>query len=272
MRRLLAALPLGTLFSVATVILSVGQTTSLSRLRDKTMVRRVDLRIVDIAVIDDIVVDERALKSIDWKQVDEIAKSIEKIGMQVPITLRYVPSPDGEGTDVHLVAGLHRLEAHKKLGREVIDCYFEEDWDDSKARLWEISENLHRSELNQIERGEHIEKWMQLCAGEAVEGVSVQVAPKLSVRGREGEGRPESGVRKAARDMNMTRAALLRPLSLRPDPLGFVSDFDFWATCTEIKSPSSAAQSCPPPQTCATCTALRRGGGSRWVCKLHRQR
>ena len=34
----------------------------------------------------------------------------------------------------------------------------------SDARLWEIAENLHRSELTVTERAEHIAEWVRLIA------------------------------------------------------------------------------------------------------------
>lgn len=44
--------------------------------------------------------------------------------------------------------------------------------------------------------------------------VSAQLAPKLSKRGREGAGRPESGIRAAARELNMPRDSVRRAVSI----------------------------------------------------------
>ncbi|MFZ3181356.1 MAG: hypothetical protein WA156_14370 [Methylocystis silviterrae] len=59
---------------------------------------------------------------------------------------------------------------------------------------------MARAELTALERDEHVAEWIRLA-----ERVSAQVAPKLSARGRSGEGRPESGVRAAARDLGVDR-------------------------------------------------------------------
>ena len=67
---------------------------------------------------------------------------------------------------------------------------------------WQIDEAklLARAELTALERDEHVAEWIRLA-----DSVSAQVAPKLSDRGRNGEGRPESGVRKASRDLGIDR-------------------------------------------------------------------
>lgn len=173
------------------------------------MVRRVDLRIVNVVSIEDIVIDERVRKTINRQKVDELAASIEKIGMQVPITLRYVPSPDGEGNDVYLVAGLHRIEAHKTLGREEIDCFFDEALDARKARLWEISENLHRSELDALEHAEHVDEWIRLTEEEAADDKLSQVVT-VSKGGRG----KESGVRAASRELGVGRMEAHRSVKI----------------------------------------------------------
>lgn len=75
-------------------------------------------------------------------KIDQLAESIEQVGLLNPITV----------TDWGvLVAGLHRLEACKKLGWTEIPCnVIRED----EAELAEIDENLIRNELTTMERGE----------------------------------------------------------------------------------------------------------------------
>lgn len=90
------------------------------------------------------------------------------------------------------------------------------------CRLWEISENLHRAELTALEHDKLVAEWVELTGG-----VSEQNVQKLSSRGRENEGRPESGISLAARQlpvegktddakrMNVVRA--LKVASLSPE-------------------------------------------------------
>ena len=62
----------------------------------------------------------------------------------------------------------------------------------SGARLWEISENLHRAELSVGERADQIAEWIRLTAAQSGSGASCAKNPQ-------GPGRPEGGIRAAAR-------------------------------------------------------------------------
>jgi len=79
--------------------------------------------------------------------------------------------------------------------------------------MWEIAENLHRAELTALERSEHVSEWIQLAERKAAQ-VLLQDATKLSKRGRDGEGRPESGVRAAARELNIESTAAHRAVKV----------------------------------------------------------
>lgn len=95
--------------------------------------------------LDAVVVADR-LRSLKPEKVNELALSIETIGLLNPICVT---------KDKHLVSGLHRLEAHRLLGRKTIE-YRTVSLEDAKKRLAEIDENLARAELNDIELGDHI--------------------------------------------------------------------------------------------------------------------
>lgn len=145
----------------------------------------ISARVVDIAVRDN-------RRELNEAAVGELAKSIAAIGLQTPITARIDPDEQ----DYILVAGRHRLEAVKSLGHDRIDCQLVE-WTEDQARLWEISENLHRAELTVQQRADQITEWVKLT-----DRVSAQVAPKL--------GRPESGFNKAARELGIDRTEIQR--------------------------------------------------------------
>lgn len=152
-------------------------------------------------LIDRIQVAERLRPNMREETVVQIMESITRVGgLLHPIAIKYV---DGfaieedtiDGVPV-LVAGLHRLEAMKRLGNTHIDCLIFDS--ERNARLWEISENLHRSELDRQQRADHEAEWVSLADGGVVSEHGVQ---KLSSRGRENEGRPESGISLAARSL-----------------------------------------------------------------------
>jgi len=79
-------------------------------------------------------------------KVNGIAESIEKVGLISPITL---------DSSFNLVAGFHRLLAHKQLGRETIPSIIKES-DNRFSELIELDENIQRNPLNHIEMANHI--------------------------------------------------------------------------------------------------------------------
>lgn len=107
-------------------------------------------------MIDDVVVPE-GRRDVDHAAVNKLAESIKNIGLKHPITVRR----KSEGYE--LVAGLHRIEAHKKLGLEHISACIV-SMTNAEARMWEIAENLHRAELTKLQRSEQIEEWRKLAA------------------------------------------------------------------------------------------------------------
>jgi ParB family transcriptional regulator, chromosome partitioning protein len=143
--------------------------------------------------------------------VVELKKSIAAIGLQSAPT---VVERDGRYL---LVAGRHRLEALKLLGVETVLCRLV-DLDDREARMWTISENLHRAELNVLQRAEQISEFVQLAEEKRAADQSAQVGPIESKRA-DGRGhRPESGDRLAARELGMTRQEVQRTKAIAALP------------------------------------------------------
>src|SRR6202049_3559290 len=86
--------------------------------------------------------------------------SISELGLQTPISVKPGSAKGENGGDkaaFDLIAGRHRLEVCKRLGWEEIDASISQ-LSDPECELWEIDENLRRSELNELERGEHLLK------------------------------------------------------------------------------------------------------------------
>jgi hypothetical protein len=93
------------------------------------------------------------------------------------------------------------------------------DFDDTEARLWTISENLHRNELHPLQRAEQVAEWVKLT-----EAKVVQVAP---VSGGEQPFRPQvvqvappdsryeqRGARLASRELGITREEVRRSVKI----------------------------------------------------------
>lgn len=153
--------------------------------------------------VDSIEIGSR-MRSVNDERVSALAESIKAIGLQTPISVW----ANDEGTQVQLVAGAHRLAAVKKLGWEDVDCVLV-NMDEIDRKLWEIAENLHRSELTAKERAEQIAEWVRLAEEKRKRqtDVSRQVGAKPN-------GRPESGTRAAARELGMKETSVRRAVKI----------------------------------------------------------
>lgn len=80
--------------------------------------------------------------------IDELARSISEVGLLNPVTV---------DTDHTLIAGLHRLEAAKRLGWTEIECIVC-GLEGLQVELAEIDENVVRTALPTIEYGELLER------------------------------------------------------------------------------------------------------------------
>lgn len=146
--------------------------------------------------IDDIDVPE-GRREVVAATVKRLADSIEQIGMRHPVTVRR------KGDRYSLVAGRHRLEACKKLGREHVPAVIV-SMTNTEARKWEIAENLHRAELTKLERDEQIAEWIRITEAEK----PVQSAQVSGGRGNEG------GISAASRDLGVERTDAIRALQV----------------------------------------------------------
>lgn len=83
-------------------------------------------------------------RSMDTDHVEELADSIRELGLLNPVTI------DKENT---LIAGLHRLEAARRLGWTEVECTVS-SLDGLQAELAEIDENFVRNDLSAVEYGD----------------------------------------------------------------------------------------------------------------------
>ena len=133
-------------------------------------------------VVDQIKVLPR-LRALNDEQVGALAASMSQLGLQTPVTVRFVTEEGNASAVPTLVAGAHRLEAYKRLGMKTIEALVIEG-DDDDVRLWEIDENLCRAELTEIERGEHLvarkEVWERVEASK--DRVGQPVPPEIGYK------------------------------------------------------------------------------------------
>ena len=127
--------------------------------------------------IDDVKVGERH-RQVDAAKVSGLAESMKALGLQQPISV-YLESDD----TVLLVAGLHRLEAARSLGWEEIEASFVH-LSEIDRELWEIDENLARSELTTEEKREHLRRRKELWDKRQAEENNGTSRPTIRGRGR----------------------------------------------------------------------------------------
>jgi ParB-like chromosome segregation protein Spo0J len=128
-------------------------------------------------------------------EVLALKESIAAIGLQTPLTV-----VERRGRLV-LVAGRHRLEALPLFEAEMVPVRIV-DFDDAEARLWQISENLHRNELKVMQRSEHVAEWIRLTDERRQ---SAQLEPKGPIGHR-----PPSGINAASRELGIDRNEVQR--------------------------------------------------------------
>lgn len=239
----------------------------------------------EVMAPDDIVISKR-LRTLNEEAVLSLMESIRKIGLQTPITVRL-----DEDRQVFLVAGLHRLEACRRLGIEMMDCWVF-DGPDTDVRLWEISENLHRADLTTLERSEHIAEWVRLTE-EKLKSAQVEPKSKTAANPR-GSGRQESGINSAVRQLGIERNEAQRAVKidgLSPQAkqtaqnLGLANNqralldaakskvpekqVEILSNRNAVTPPPPPPKSPPPPAIPARCVADDDGGPRRrWMASM----
>ena len=124
--------------------------------------------------------------------IDELARSISEVGLLNPITV------DPNHT---LIAGLHRMEAAKRLGWTEIECTVC-GLEGLQAELAEIDENVVRTALSTIEYGELLEHRKEIYESlypETKAGVSQAVGMNRAI-GKHVNDKMSSTSRSFARD------------------------------------------------------------------------
>ena len=100
-------------------------------------------------------------RELDHAKVAELMKSIQSVGLLNPILVVVRKEEDGD-ENVRLVAGLHRLEAMKQLGKVNIQCTVLERDETLRVQLAEIDENIIRNNPSPAEHAMLTERRAQI--------------------------------------------------------------------------------------------------------------
>jgi hypothetical protein len=155
-------------------------------------------------------------------KVGELVQSIRTLGLQAaPVVI------EREGR-FKLVSGRHRLEALRVLGCDEAPVRIV-GFDDLQARLWTISENLHRNELTALQRAEQVAEYARLMS-EGLAQKEERVEPDDEKEPQAPASEPEKvaqvapvyaggrgntgGVRAASRELGITRDEARRSVKI----------------------------------------------------------
>ncbi len=111
----------------------------------------------------------------DEEALEELAKSIQQVGLIQPLTVRK------NGDIYELVAGERRLRAVKRLGYNTVPCIVQNDVDTEESALMALIENLQREDLHYMEEAR--------CYAELIKNYSL-TQEQLAIR----LGKSQSGI------------------------------------------------------------------------------
>jgi ParB-like chromosome segregation protein Spo0J len=148
--------------------------------------------------VENIVVPPRH-RQVSDDAVARLAESMKTIGLMTPITIH---SPEDDSA--WLVAGHHRLAAAKLLGWDTIDAFIVSG-DEVDMELREIAENLHRADLTELEKSDHVARWAELMAARVAQNCATLPG---------GHQPAEKGIRKIAADLKMERRDVQRAVKV----------------------------------------------------------
>ena len=103
--------------------------------------------------------------------LDELANSIAAVGVIQPIRVRRNPSAALGQPDYRIIAGERRWLASKKAGKDTIPAVIVEDdaaLTDEAIYAHQLTENLHRQDLNPVEKAEFIQGRMDYLKGQGI--------------------------------------------------------------------------------------------------------
>ena len=130
-------------------------------------------------------------KAVTDEEVRELAESIKAVGLENPLTVRYLRDPDM----YELIAGERRYTAAKLAGLDEVPVKLVEADEKTVSRL-QLHENVHRANLTPLELGTALVKLLDdgetpetlsrlLCKSAAYVQKSLTVARQLSAAGKE---------------------------------------------------------------------------------------
>lgn len=122
-------------------------------------------------------------KDFDPEKLQELADSISAVGVKQPISVRKHPSSQG-AIEFMIIAGERRWRASKLAGKDTIPSVIvtdETELTDDALYAHQLTENLHRQDLNPVEKAEFIQERIDYLKNTGVTNAVDQVSQELGV-------------------------------------------------------------------------------------------
>lgn len=117
------------------------------------------------------------------KKLRDLAENIKAVGVRTPITVRPHGEKDGR-PQYMIVVGERRWRASEWAGKECIPAVMAEepgDLTDDAVYLHQLSENLHRENLNPVEKADFLKTRLDMLKADGVRNPVERVAQELGV-------------------------------------------------------------------------------------------
>src|SRR5688572_23433328 len=97
-------------------------------------------------------------KTFDEGELEELAENLRANGFATPLLVRPVEEPDR----YFIVAGERRWRGAKRAGLEAVPCWLRDDLDSRAVVLLQLSENLHRVDLDPLEEARGLQRALEV--------------------------------------------------------------------------------------------------------------
>lgn len=183
-------------------------------------------RFEELMLVDLVPDPDQPRKDFDLEKLNELANSIAAVGVIQPIRVRRNPT-EGEGqVPFMIIAGERRWQASEMAGKETIPAVIVENEEELTADViyaHQLTENLHRQDLNPVEKAEFINGRIEYLKSVGITNAIEQAAEELGVSPswiskNTAILKYEPEIRALARDGKLRDYTLLKKLSgLQPD-------------------------------------------------------
>lgn len=137
-----------------------------------------------IKLIDLIPDPNQPRKDFDQEKLEELASSIAAVGVIQPIRVRRNPDAGMGKPAFMIIAGERRWQASQKAGKDTIPAVIIEDESaltDDAIYAHQLTENLHRQDLNPVEKAEFINGRIEYLKSQGITNAIEQAAQELGV-------------------------------------------------------------------------------------------